>query len=131
MGSLPRVAKVNCFADGFWLFKRGWCRSAHATELGSLDGGYGSYPYNRRIPVFKEFEARSGDVPPYPSDWALGYLAIRDEKRSLEWLNRAAENRLPYYWSAVQVAFALNSYADPILDQAEFVEVRSRLGFRE
>jgi len=34
VGSLSRVADVDCSDNGFWLFQRGWCWSAHATELG-------------------------------------------------------------------------------------------------
>ena len=36
VGQLSRAAGGDCSDNGFWLFQRGWCWSAHATELGGL-----------------------------------------------------------------------------------------------
>ena len=76
----------------------------------------------------------SSDHPTGAGDWALAHLAIGDEERTLEWLNRDAEKVEANepdvgYWSLLYVTE--NIFADPILDQPEFVAVRSRLGFRE
>ncbi len=78
---------------------------------------------------FRMIDTELTDV--YPAERVLAYLGIGDEEQALEWLTYASENRRPENWSASEVDIAFNSYADPILDQPEFVEVRSRLGFRE
>ena len=43
----------------------------------------------------------------------------------------AAESPEPYEGHFTATMLAANIYDDPILEQPEFVEVRSRLGFRE
>ncbi len=59
-------------------------------------------------------------------------LAIDDQAEALKWLEAIADSpgletgtfpeKAPIVW---------NLYSDSILDQPEFLEVRSRLGFRE
>ncbi len=61
----------------------------------------------------------------------LLYLAINDQQRVLDWLKVAADNPQPYKSFIVLMWLKNNVWNDPILDQPEFVEVRSRLGFRE
>jgi hypothetical protein len=61
--------------------------------------------------------------------WALAYLAIGEQERALEWLNTAAENRIPDGGFMVLWWLRANAFSDPVLEQPEFVEVRSRLGF--
>ena len=58
-------------------------------------------------------------------------LARGDEQGALNSLRRAAENRQPYDAYVITARFKANTFNDPILDRPEFVEVRSRLGFRE
>ena len=60
---------------------------------------------------------------------ALAYLGIGDEAAALDHLQRLAENKTPYNSGDVETNIAMNLYADPRLDQPEFVEVRRRLGF--
>jgi len=60
--------------------------------------------------------------------WVIGYLAIEDDKQALYWLNLAAEKREPYEAYFALIGLKTNWFSDPILDQPEFVAVRSRLG---
>ncbi len=64
------------------------------------------------------------------ADWVIAYLAVGENDKALEQLTTMADNRVPFtsngYWLVMT-----NSIGSPILDQPEFVEVRSRLGFRE
>ena len=50
---------------------------------------------------------------------------------ALDWLKVAADNPQPYEGHFILMYLKTNIWNDPILDQLEFVEVRSRLGFRE
>ena len=63
--------------------------------------------------------------------WVLLYLAIGDQAQALYWLKDAADNPQPYEGHFATLRLKNNIWNDPILDQPEFVEVRSRLGFRE
>ena len=58
-------------------------------------------------------------------------VAIGDQQRALGWLKDAADKPQPYESHGAQTYLKTNIWNDPILDQPEFVEVRSRLGFRE
>ncbi len=65
-------------------------------------------------------------------NWAIAYLGVGDHKRALDWLKLAAESRNPGEGGVnVTTMLARNAWSDSILNQPEFVEVRSRLGFRE
>jgi TolB-like protein/cytochrome c-type biogenesis protein CcmH/NrfG len=70
-------------------------------------------------------------LSPSPVQAALGYLAIRDTDESLRLFREAADSDVPLPGNAVTIYTKQNVWNDPILDQPEFVEVRSRLGFRE
>ena len=74
---------------------------------------------------FSEIEAAATEVKLRPGTWAYAFLAIRDEQQALRWLNVAADE------GTGGLGLEHNIYSDPILDQREFVEVRSRLGFGE
>jgi TolB-like protein len=77
--------------------------------------------------LFNEMWALS----PSPVQAALGYLAIRDIEESLRLFREAADSDVPLPGNAVTIFTKQNAWNDPILDQPEFVEVRSRLGFGE
>jgi len=62
---------------------------------------------------------------------ALAFLAIGDYDESLTLLRAAAESVYPEPGDTIAILVKKNIWNDPILDQPEFVEVRSRLGFRE
>jgi len=81
--------------------------------------------------LFSELKLPSSDPGIDSAGRALGYLGIGDERQALELLNWLAANLTPYNSTNTEFEIARNSYADPILDQPEFVEVRRRLGFRE
>ncbi len=63
--------------------------------------------------------------------WALATLGVGERQQALAWLKKAAETPSPDNGYVILYVIAGNLYADPILDQPEFVEVRRRLGFRE
>ncbi len=62
---------------------------------------------------------------------ALAFLAIEDYDESLRLLRAAAESEYPEPGDTLTILVKTNIWNDPILDQPEFVAVRSRLGFRE
>jgi TolB-like protein/Tfp pilus assembly protein PilF len=81
--------------------------------------------------LFRWIENNSADRRVPPVGWVLAYLAVGDNDLALEWLSRAAESPEPYEGHFTVGFLKANFYSDPILDQREFVEVRSRLGFKE
>ena len=60
--------------------------------------------------------------------WALAALGIGDRARALTHLEAAATSA--YRVSGLEDEFVYNVFRDPVLDQAEFVEVRSKLRLR-
>ena len=61
--------------------------------------------------------------------WVFAYLGVRDADQALHHLKLAAGK-----WAGIgrgQISIKNNFYHDPILEQPEFAEVRSRLGFKE
>ncbi len=81
--------------------------------------------------AFERLENVAGEHRVGGISWALAYLGIGDQERALEQLNWVAENKLPDEGVFFYGFFVNNLWNDPILDQPEFEEVRSRLGFRE
>ncbi len=98
-------------------------------HLAYLYGRLGRREDARR--VFNQVKAMAADRYVGPPGWAWGYLAVGENEQALAALNRAIENP-----ALVTEPFPLafikhNDWTDPVLEQPEFVEVRSRLGFRE
>jgi len=71
------------------------------------------------------------DLAPSLVQQATEQLVIGDATESLRLLQEAVATPLPLPGNTLSMILKHNIYADPILDQPEFVEVRSRLGFRE
>jgi TolB-like protein/DNA-binding winged helix-turn-helix (wHTH) protein len=75
-----------------------------------------------------EFESKG--MPSGAGAWAMGYLAIGDQARALEWLEiavgKAANHEPDQDWNAL-VALKTNVTNDPVLRQPEFVEVLARI----
>jgi tetratricopeptide (TPR) repeat protein len=63
--------------------------------------------------------------------WTWAYLGVRDDRRALSELREAINNPNQEQISYPKEMIKQNFLLDPILDQPEFVEVRSRLGFTE
>ena len=81
--------------------------------------------------AFEVVDELAGNLYVDSSTWAWAYMGVGDYDEALRQLNTAAENlellQLPWVAHFIRQ----NVWSDPILDQPEFVEVRSRLGFRE
>jgi TolB-like protein len=73
---------------------------------------------------FERFQAVAEGVRVLESAWVLASLGIGDTEAALEHLRRAADAP---YWTESNIVLERNVYADPILEQPEFVEVRKRL----
>jgi Flp pilus assembly protein TadD len=76
-----------------------------------------------------EDESATRRVP--STAWIQAYLGVGDEDNALGWMNAAADDPPLYEGHFGMASIAANGYHDPVLDQPQFVEVRSRLGFRE
>ena len=92
-------------------------------------GAIGQPAEARRL--FERLDDTSAEYTVGDATWALAYLGLGDRERALEWLNRAADSTMPDEGYLVRFFIRSNFYSDPILEEPEFVEVRSRLGFRE
>jgi Tfp pilus assembly protein PilF len=60
---------------------------------------------------------------------ALGYLSIGDNEKALEHLKNAAANPRRDLAARESAYIRVNSFADPVLEQPEFVEVRKGFAF--
>jgi len=81
--------------------------------------------------AFAIVEELAGGLYVDSSTWAWAYMGVGDYDEALRQLNIATENlellQLPWLAHFIRQ----NVWNDPVLEQPEFVEVRSRLGFRE
>jgi Tfp pilus assembly protein PilF len=66
-----------------------------------------------------------------PGSWAAAYLGIGDEARALEQLEMAVADKAADDGAYLIGLLKQNVFGANVLEQPEFVEVRSRLGFRE
>ncbi len=97
--------------------------AGHYANLGLIDDA---------TRVLETFDQRKVGrrVPSIARFWEQ--VARGDEEQALYWLDRVAIEREPGYQGYGQIIeLAHNQYRVAMLDQPEFVEVRSRLGFRE
>lgn len=105
-------------------------RNAIPTSLASLAHLYsmaGEPEDARRL--FAEIEALAADSDS-AGMWATAYLAIGDDERALEWLERGAGKARRHELDTgfpELMNLRLNPFGDPRLDRPRFVEVRSRL----
>ncbi|HEY5624028.1 MAG TPA: hypothetical protein VIV14_09715, partial [Gammaproteobacteria bacterium] len=100
--------------------------------LATLAEGYGVIGLRddaRRI--LERIQAMGAQYSIGNASLGLAYLAADDEENALDWLTRAADYELPDEGVFLESTLWANVYADPVLEQPEFVEVRSRLGFRD
>ena len=104
----------------------------HGDSIGNLLRSYSRIGRQEDVErLFGDLQALSREFHIGPGLWAIAYLSLGDQEQALEWLNRAAEQLDPDNSYLALYGIAKNVRANPILDQPEFVEVRSRLGFRE
>jgi tetratricopeptide (TPR) repeat protein len=60
----------------------------------------------------------------------MSFLGVDDEAQALDRLNAIASDR-PVTTGAFEMLLVHNALGDPVLEQPEFVEVRSRIGFTD
>ncbi len=70
-------------------------------------------------------------LSPSPIHLAIGHLSVGNTDEALRLLRELAESELPSPGTWLTVVLKTNLYNDPVLERPEFVEVRSRLGFRD
>jgi tetratricopeptide (TPR) repeat protein len=76
------------------------------------------------------FDEYAEDYIVGPGERALAALSAGNRAEALDWLRRAAARRAPGPdWLSLHTIIA-NRFADPVLEQSEFVEVRDRMGWR-
>ncbi len=81
-----------------------------------------------------QFEILTADIPGDVGNEAVASLAVGDSEKALELLNEHVQTTLratDAFDLASLIYIKVNVWNDPILEQPEFVEVRSRLGFME
>lgn len=61
-----------------------------------------------------------------PALWALIYIALEDYDQALEWLEVAVDDQAPDLVTLGEIKG--NPYADPVLDEPRFQELRDRIG---
>ena len=79
--------------------------------------------------IFEMLQERSKHIYITNESWMFAYLGVRDADQALHHLKLAAGK-----WAGIgrgQISIKTNYYHDPILEQPEFVEVRSMLGFKD
>ncbi len=79
--------------------------------------------------IFEMLQERSKHIYITNESWMFAYLGVRDADQALHHLKLAVGKRAGI--GRGQISIKTNYYHDPILEQPEFVEVRSRLGFKE
>lgn len=80
--------------------------------------------------VFEEIQARASEIEVGAGAWAVAYLAIGDEARSLEQLEIVAEkarNHEPDQGYINVMNLRMNYLADPTLEKPEFADVLERI----
>lgn len=76
--------------------------------------------------LFAAFEQRARETPVNEALWALAYLAVGDQETALENLRIAVEDQAPDL--VILGEIKANPYADPVLDEPRFLELRGRIG---
>ncbi len=81
--------------------------------------------------VINKVEAMIGDRFVDPIVWVFAHLAAGDPGQALRSLTKAVEEPQNRQEIFARTFIKQNSWFDPVLDQAEFIEMRNRLGFQE
>ena len=103
-----------------------------ASELALVAYGYAQIGLREdALRLFDEIDSVATDYHVYSGSRAASYLAIGNSEQALYWLNQAADSPVYDYGTEALILIKGNILSDPILDRPEFLEVRSRLGFRE
>lgn len=79
--------------------------------------------------IFDQLQQTAENYYVGPGSWAAAYLSIGEYERALEWLERAANVREPDEGFIILSLLGENALANPILERAEFADVRARLGY--
>ena len=76
--------------------------------------------------LFAELEVRAQDSPVNAALWALMYIALEDYDQALEWLEVAVDDQAPDFVTLSEIK--ANPYANPVLDEPRFKELRDQIG---
>ncbi len=76
--------------------------------------------------LFAALEARAESSPVNAALWALMYIALEDYDQALEWLAVAVDDEAPDLVPLGEIK--ANPYADPVLDEPRFQDLRDRIG---
>ena len=135
------AAKLNL--DGVCITEHGGNWTDAERELQIAEQLYGADIQSIRIPqlanayaqmgrrdevqrLFAALEMQAQDGPVNAALWALMYLALENYDQALEWLEVAVDDQAPDLVTLGEIK--ANPYADPVLDEPRFQELRDRIG---
>ncbi len=78
------------------------------------------------VRLFAALEARAEENVVNAAHWALIYIALEDYDQALEWLEVAVDDQAPDLVTLGEIK--ANPYADAVLDEPRFRELRDRIG---
>jgi tetratricopeptide (TPR) repeat protein len=100
--------------------------------LAYLAMGYGQLGYrNDAARLLTRVQSVASETYVGPGSWAMLYIGVGDYSQALDALNTAIENPSLLTHFHPFTIIMQNAYLDPILEQPEWMEARSRLGFKE
>lgn len=76
--------------------------------------------------LFAALKVRAEDSPVNAALWALMYIALEDYDQALKWLQIAVDDQAPDLVPLGDIKG--NPYANPVLDEPRFKELRDRIG---
>ena len=101
--------------------------SLQSQRITQLAGGYAQIGRREEVErLFDALQARAESSPVNAALWALMYVALEDYDQALEWLEVAVNDQAPDLVSLGEIK--ANPYANPVLDEPRFRELRDRIG---
>ena len=81
--------------------------------------------------LIDRFMESSADWHFGPVHWAIAHLVLGDKETALDSLRAASETRGPDHGFILEMIVKANVFRDETLDEPEFVDIRSNLGFQD
>jgi TolB-like protein len=102
-----------------------------ADLLAQIVYGYGLIGQREdALRMFSQIEQMASEYHVGAASWAMAWLAIGDEERSLEFLSAASDAVRNGEGYMALTFLAGNAFSDPVLEQQRFVDARRKLGWR-